>query len=78
MKLAAATTKRPPEEPQRPRHLLTGGYYAKYEQAGMEHSSVSVAISDSTRREFEQWYSPPEDWYCETVLTGWITRCSVR
>ncbi len=50
--------------------LLTGGYYAKYEQAGMEHSSVSVAISDSTRREFEQWYRPPEDWYCETVLYG--------
>lgn len=50
--------------------LLTGGYYAKYEQAGMEHSSVSVAISESTRREFEQWYHPPEDWYCETVLYG--------
>ena len=47
-----------------------GGYYAKYEQAGMAHSSVSVAISESTRREFEQWYRPPEDWYCETVLYG--------
>lgn len=50
--------------------LLTGGYYAKYEQAGVEHSSVSVAISQSTRREFEQWYKPPEDWVCETVLYG--------
>ncbi len=50
--------------------LLTGGYYAKYEQAGVEHSSVSVAISESTRREFERWYRPPEDWHCETVLYG--------
>ena len=50
--------------------LLTGGHYSKYEQAGIEHSSVSVAISESTRKEFEAWYNPPENWHCETVLYG--------
>ncbi len=50
--------------------LLTGGWYAKYEQAGLEGSSVCVAISESTRNEFERWYRPPEDWDCETVLYG--------
>lgn len=50
--------------------LLTGGWYAKYEQAGLEGSSMCVAISESTRNEFERWYRPPEDWECETVLYG--------
>ncbi len=50
--------------------LLTAKHYAKYEQAGIEGSTLSVAISESTRREFEQWYQPPEDWDCETVLYG--------
>jgi len=50
--------------------LLTAKWYAKYEQAGIEGSSVSVAISTSTKQEFERWYQPPEDWHCETVLYG--------
>ena len=50
--------------------LLTGGWYARYEQAGLEGSTVCVAISESTREEFERWYRPPEDWDCETVLYG--------
>lgn len=50
--------------------LLTGGWYARYEQAALVGSSVCVAISESTKHEFERWYRPPEDWYCETVLYG--------
>ena len=50
--------------------LLTGKHYAKYEQAGITGSTVSVAISESTKKEFEQWYLPPEDWDCETVPYG--------
>jgi len=50
--------------------LLTAKHYAKYEQAGIVGSSISVAISESTRNEFERWYKPPEDWDCETVLYG--------
>jgi glycosyltransferase involved in cell wall biosynthesis len=50
--------------------LLTAKHYAKYEQAGITGSTISVAISESTKNEFEQWYQPPEDWDCETVLYG--------
>ena len=50
--------------------LVTGGWYARYEQAGIEASSVSVAISESTKEEFKRWYKPPTDWRCETVLYG--------
>lgn len=50
--------------------LATGGWYARYEQAGIEASSVSVAISESTKEEFKRWYKPPSDWRCETVLYG--------
>ena len=50
--------------------LLTGGWYARYEQAAIEASSVCVAISKSTKEEFQQWYLPPDDWWCETVLYG--------
>lgn len=50
--------------------LVTGGWYARYEQAGIEASSVSVAISKSTKEEFKRWYKPPSDWRCETVLYG--------
>jgi glycosyltransferase involved in cell wall biosynthesis len=50
--------------------LTTGGWYARYEQAGIDASSVSVAISTSTMEEFLRWYNPPEHWRCETVLYG--------
>ena len=50
--------------------LLMGGWYARYEQAGLDASSLCVAISQSTREEFERWYRPPESWECETVLYG--------
>ncbi|MCH1537868.1 MAG: glycosyltransferase, partial [Candidatus Poseidonia sp.] len=50
--------------------LLTSGWYARYEQAAIEESSVCVAISQSTKEEFQQWYLPPDDWWWETVLYG--------
>lgn len=50
--------------------LLAAKHYAKYEQAALDASSLCVAISDSTRHEFERWYTPPQDWWCETVLYG--------
>ena len=50
--------------------LLTSGWYARYEQAAIEESSVCVAISQSAKEEFQQWYLPPDDWWCETVLYG--------
>jgi glycosyltransferase involved in cell wall biosynthesis len=50
--------------------LTTAKWYAKYEQAGITESSVCVAISDSTKQEFQRWYSPPEQWKCETILYG--------
>lgn len=50
--------------------LLTGGWYARYEQAGVEASAMCVAISDSTKEEFNRWYRPPADWDCRTVLYG--------
>ena len=50
--------------------LLTAHRYARYEQAALESASMCVAISQSTKHEFERWYQPPEDWICETVLYG--------
>ena len=50
--------------------LLTAKHYAKYEQAGLTGSTVSVAISQSTKHEFKRWYKLPQDWNCETVLYG--------
>lgn len=50
--------------------LLTSGWYARYEQAAIEASSMCVSISQSTKQEFEQWYNPPEQWNCETILYG--------
>ena len=50
--------------------LLTGGYYSKYERAGVLESSVCVANSNSTLKEFKRWYNPRDDFDCEVVLWG--------
>ncbi|MCS5534214.1 MAG: glycosyltransferase family 4 protein [Candidatus Poseidoniaceae archaeon] len=50
--------------------LTTGSWYSRYEKAGMLESSVSVAISNSTKEEFKRWYNPQQDWRCETILYG--------
>ena len=50
--------------------LTTAKWYARYEQAGLLGSSMCVAISESTKQEFQRWYAPPSDWRCETILYG--------
>ena len=50
--------------------LLTGGYYSKFERAGVLESSICVANSNSTLKEFKRWYNPNDDFDCEVVLWG--------
>ena len=50
--------------------LTTAGYYSKYERAGVLESSICVANSQSTLKEFKRWYNPSEDFDCEVVLWG--------
>tara|TARA_B100000963_G_scaffold127416_2_gene111236 strand:- start:455 stop:1780 length:1326 start_codon:yes stop_codon:yes gene_type:complete len=49
---------------------LTAKWYARYEKAGLLNSSVSVANSHSTLREFNQWYAPGEQYNAQVVLWG--------
>ena len=50
--------------------LLTGGWYSRYERAGILESAICVANSEATKLDFIQRYNPPTDWKCETVLWG--------
>ena len=50
--------------------LTTGGYYSRYERAGVLESAICVANSESTLGEFKQWYRPKEDFDCEVILWG--------
>ena len=50
--------------------LTTGGYYSRYERAGILESAICVANSESTLGEFNQWYRPKEDFDCEVILWG--------
>ena len=50
--------------------LLTAKHYAGYERAAVSGSSVCVANSEATKRDFEARYSPPPDWDCEVVHWG--------
>ena len=50
--------------------LLTGGYYSKFERAGVLESSICVANSNSTLKEFKRWYNPNDDFDCEVILWG--------
>jgi glycosyltransferase involved in cell wall biosynthesis len=50
--------------------LLTGGWYARYERAGVLQSAACVANSLATREDFIKRYKPMENWRCETVLWG--------
>ena len=50
--------------------LTTAGWYSKYERAGVLESSICVANSNSTLKEFQRWYNPPENFDCEVVLWG--------
>ena len=50
--------------------LTTAGYYAGYERAGVLESTICVANSQSTLKEFKRWYNPDENFDCEVVLWG--------
>ena len=50
--------------------LLTSNWYSKYERAGILKSSICVSNSQSTLKEFKQWYKPDENFDCEVILWG--------
>ena len=50
--------------------LLTGGYYAGFENAALSESNVCVANSQATKQDFMDRYSPPNDWDCEVIHWG--------
>ena len=50
--------------------LLTAGWYSRYERAGVLESSICVANSNSTLKEFQRWYRPKDDFDCEVILWG--------
>ena len=50
--------------------LLTGGYYAEFENAALSESNVCVANSQATKQDFIDRYSPPNDWDCEVIHWG--------
>jgi glycosyltransferase involved in cell wall biosynthesis len=50
--------------------LLTAKHYAKYEKAAVRESTLCVANSEATKRDFESRYNPPEGWRCEVVRWG--------
>ena len=50
--------------------LTTAGWYSKYERAGILESSICVANSQSTLKEFHRWYKPDENFDCEVILWG--------
>jgi glycosyltransferase involved in cell wall biosynthesis len=50
--------------------LTTGGWYSRYERAGVLESSICVSNSQSTLKEFKRWYKPATDFDCEVILWG--------
>ena len=50
--------------------LTTAGWYSRYERAGVLESSICVANSQSTLKEFKNWYKPDENFDCEVILWG--------
>ena len=52
--------------------LTTAGWYSKYERAGILESSICVANSQSTLKEFQRWYKPDDNFDCEVILWGCV------
>ncbi|MDP6869609.1 MAG: glycosyltransferase family 4 protein [Candidatus Poseidoniaceae archaeon] len=50
--------------------LTTAGWYSRYERAGILESTICVANSQSTLKEFNKWYNPDSNFDCEVVLWG--------
>ena len=57
--------------------LLTGGYYAGFENAALSESTVCVANSQATKKDFMHRYSPPDNWDCEVIHWGVDTQMFV-
>ena len=49
---------------------LTGKWYSSYEKAGLLNASISVANSESTLKEFAQWYAPNMQYNAKVLLWG--------
>ena len=49
---------------------LTAKWYSRYEKAGLLNTSISVANSQSTLKEFAEWYAPGEQYNAKVILWG--------
>ena len=49
---------------------LTAKWYSRYEKAGLLNTSISVANSQSTLKEFAEWYAPSEQYNAKVILWG--------
>ena len=56
--------------------LTTAGWYSKYERAGILESSICVANSQSTLKEFQRWYKPDEISIAKLFYGAVTTKCS--
>ena len=49
---------------------LTAKWYSRYEKAGLLNTSISVANSKSTLKEFAEWYAPEKQYNAKVILWG--------
>ena len=49
---------------------LTAKWYSRYEKAGLLNTSISVANSLSTLKEFAEWYAPEKQYNAKVILWG--------
>jgi len=49
---------------------LTAKWYSRYEKAGLLNTSISVANSQSTLKEFSEWYAPEKQYNAKVILWG--------
>ena len=49
---------------------LTAKWYSRYEKAGLLNTSISVANSQSTLKEFAEWYAPGQQYNAKVILWG--------
>ena len=49
---------------------LTAKWYSRYEKAGLLNTSISVANSQSTLKEFAEWYALGEQYNAKVILWG--------
>jgi glycosyltransferase involved in cell wall biosynthesis len=50
--------------------LLSGGWFARFERAGILSSKICVANSNATKEDFLSRYKPEKDWRCEVIHWG--------